>query len=56
MDKGEQHDQVMSVSYTKGTEEVKILPDRDQSVPPNGEVMLDSFLRHLYPSLPRAAK
>ncbi|MCG8046532.1 MAG: envelope fusion protein [Candidatus Thiodiazotropha endolucinida] len=56
VDKGEPRDQVMSVSYTRGTEEVNILPDRDQSVPPNGEVTSDSFLRHLYPSLSRVAK
>ena len=31
MDKGEPPDEVMSVSYTKGTEEVNILPDRDRS-------------------------
>ena len=46
----------MSVSYTKEMEEVNILPDRDQSVPPNGVVTSDSFLRHFYPSLPRVAK
>ena len=37
-DKVDKGDQVMSVSYTKGTEEVNILSDRDQSAPLNGEV------------------
>ena len=51
VDKGELHDQVMLVPYTKGMEEVNILLDRDQSVPLTEEVTLDSFLRYLYPRL-----
>ena len=56
VDRGELHDQVMLVPYTKGMEEVNILLDRDQSVPLNEEVTSDSFLRYLYPRLLGVAK
>lgn len=56
VDKDEPRDQLTAVSYSKETDESTILQGRAQSAPPNGEVMSDSFLQHLYTILPRVVK
>ena len=54
--KNEPRDQLTTVSYSNETDEATILQGRGQSAPLSGEVMSDSFLQRLYPSLSGVAK